>query len=161
VVLRARREPDNTQGTLSFLESQLHDYERAVAERPDDAPALVQLANAYWMTGRGPEMVHDLASRAIAADPANRGAWHLWAISESSPRERVSRWRQVVDRFPSDQLARASLADNAASLAGAEMDPDALELAITTYEQLLACAETDEQRASVGRALEILKGWNV
>ncbi|CAN5157137.1 hypothetical protein BH23GEM2_BH23GEM2_12770 [soil metagenome] len=143
------------------MESQLHDYERVVAERPDDAPALVQLANAYWMTGRGPEMVHDLASRAIAADPANRGAWHLWAISESSPRERVSRWRQVVDRFPKDQLARASLADNAASLAGAEMDEEALELAITTYEQLLACAETAEQRSSVGRALEILKGWNV
>lgn len=106
-------------------------------------------------------MVHDLASRAIAADPANRGAWHLWAISESSPRERVSRWRQVVDRFPTDQLARASLADNAASLAGAEMDGEALELAIATYEQLLACAETPEQQACVGRALEILKGWNV
>ena len=142
------------------MEPHLPDLERDVAERPDDAPALVRLANAYWMTGRGPETVHDLASRAIAADPGNRGAWHLWAISEPSPRERVARWRQVVDRFPADQLARANLADNAASLAGAEMDEEALNLAIATYEQLLAMAQTPEQRTACNRALEILRGWD-
>ncbi len=143
------------------MEVELTRLERAAADRPDDAHTLVQLANAYWLSGRGPDVVHDLASRAIAADPQNRGAWHLWAISESSPRERVSRWRQVVERFPADQLARANLADNAASLAGAEMDGDALLLAIATYEQLLACADSPAQRDAVSRALEVLKGWRV
>src|ERR687892_1503117 len=64
-------------------------YERIVAARPDDARALVVLANAYWLSGRGPDVVGDLASRAIAADPANRGAWHLWALSEGDPRQRT------------------------------------------------------------------------
>src|SRR5918999_1656290 len=48
-------------------------YERIVAERPDDARALVILASAYWLHGRGPDVVGELASRAIAADPDNRG----------------------------------------------------------------------------------------
>lgn len=128
---------------------------------PTDAPGLVRLASDHWLNGSGPEVVHELASRAIAADPDNRGAWHLWAISESSPRERVARWRQVVERFPQDDLARANLADNAASLAGAEQDAEALALAIATYEELLASAETTEQREAVGRALETLRAWRV
>lgn len=140
---------------------ELQALESDVSNNPNDAQALVRLANAYWMRGHGPEVVHDLASRALTIDPENRGAWHLWAISESSPRERVSRWRQVVERFPADQLARANLADNAASLAGAEMDPQALELAITTYEQLLACAESEDQRHAVGKALDVLRKWTV
>src|SRR5919204_5117450 len=53
-------------------------YERITAECPTDAQALVVLANAYWLTGRGPEVVASLALRAIDLDPANRGAWHLW-----------------------------------------------------------------------------------
>ncbi|HEU4643428.1 MAG TPA: hypothetical protein VFS44_13310, partial [Gemmatimonadaceae bacterium] len=77
-------------------------YERVVAERPDDARALVILANAYWLTGRGAEAVGDLASRAIAADSRNRGGWHLWALTEPELRERVARWRQVAERFPED-----------------------------------------------------------
>jgi hypothetical protein len=32
-------------------------YERVVAARPDDAQAMVVLANAYWLTGRGAEVV--------------------------------------------------------------------------------------------------------
>src|SRR5829696_8547590 len=68
-------------------------YERIVAERPNDARALVILASAYWLAGRGPEVVGELASRAIAADPANRAAWHLWALTEPAPRQRVSRWQ--------------------------------------------------------------------
>jgi hypothetical protein len=140
---------------------ELHALETEVSNNPDDPQALVRLANAYWLGGRGPEEVHELASRALSIDPDNRAAWHLWAISESAPRERVSRWRQVVERFPSDQLARANLADNAASLAGAEMDPEALDLAILTYEQLLACAETAEQQDAVGKALQTLRGWRL
>src|SRR5687767_5094024 len=61
-------------------------YEHIVAAKPDDARALVILANAYWLAGRGPEQVAELASRAIAADPTHRGALHLWAPTESDLR---------------------------------------------------------------------------
>ncbi len=133
--------------------------ERAVAECPDDAKALVALANHYWLIGAGPEVVGDLASRAIASDPENRAGWHLWALAESNPRERVSRWQQVSSRFPQDQLAKANLADNAASLAGAEHDYDAVDLAIATYEELLATAEHPDQRAALEKAITTLKAW--
>lgn len=136
-------------------------YEHVVADQPGNARALVILANAYWLTGRGPDVVGDLASRAIAADAANRGAWHLWALSESDPRQRVSRWQQVIARFPSDDLARAALADNAASLAGAEHDVDALDLAIATYEQLLSTAQSDAQRTALDGALTALRAWKL
>ncbi len=141
------------------LTDPLPDLERAVAERPDDAKAIVALANHYWLIGAGPEAVGDLASRAIAADPDNRAAWHLWALSESNPRERVSRWQQVSTRFPQDDLAKANLADNAASLAGAEHDYDAVDLAIVTYESLLATAQHSDQRAALDKAIRTLKGW--
>ena len=136
-------------------------YERIVEQRPHDARALVVLASAYWIHGRGPEVVGELASRAIGADPGNRGAWHLWALTESSPRDRVRRWAQVVARFPDDQLAAANLADNAASLAGAEHDPVALGLAIETYESLLARADAPPQRAALETALRTLRGWRL
>src|SRR3954470_12523263 len=48
-------------------------YERLVEARPGDAQAMVILANAYWLTGRGSEVVGSLATRAIAADAGNRG----------------------------------------------------------------------------------------
>ena len=133
--------------------------ERAVSERPDDAKALVALANHYWLIGAGPEVVGDLASRAIASDPDNRAGWHLWALAESNPRERVSRWQQVSSRFPQDQLAKANLADNAASLAGAEHDYQAVDLAIDTYSDLLATADHADQRAALENAIKTLKGW--
>jgi hypothetical protein len=141
------------------LTDPLPDLERAVAERPDDAAAIVALANHYWLIGAGPEAVGELASRAIAADPGNRAAWHLWALTESTPRERVKRWQQVSARFPSDDLARANLADNAASLAGAEYDYDAVDLAIVTYEALLVTATHPDQRAALSKAIATLKGW--
>src|SRR5215208_3093456 len=83
-------------------------YERVVAARPDDAQAIVVLANAYWLTGRGADVVGALAQRAIVADDSNRGAWHLWALAQSDPRARLERWVQVSHRFPADQLARAA-----------------------------------------------------
>ena len=132
-------------------------FEHIVAERPKDAQAMVVLANAYWITGRGPDVVGRLASRAIEADSTNRGAWHLWALAESEVRDRVLRWQEVARRFPHDQLARAALADNAASLAGAEHDDDALQLAISTYEGLLAEAARPEQRAALEGTLRVLK----
>lgn len=136
-------------------------YEHVVAQRPTDARALVALANAYWITGRGPDVVGELAARAKAADAGNRAAWHLWALAESHVRARVERWKQVTARFPHDQLARAALADNAASLAGAEHDPLALDLAIRTYEGLLEEAQTPTQRRALDSTLEALRGWKL
>ena len=132
-------------------------YEHIVAQRPTDAQAMVVLANAYWLTGRGTEVVGALATRAKEADDGNRGAWHLWALSESDLRARVDRWRAVSRRFPQDQLARAALADNAVSLATAEDDPAALDLAIVTYESLLAEATRTDQRLALQATLDALK----
>ena len=136
-------------------------YERIVAARPNDARALVILANAYWLTGRGAEATGELAARALAADPGNRGAWHLWALTEGVPRERMMRWKQVVERFPEDDLARASLADNATSLASGERDREALQLAIRSYEMLRRKATDPAQRAAVEQALQTLRGWTL
>ncbi len=141
------------------LSDPIADLEKAAAENPNDATKLVALANAYWLSGRGPEAVGDLASRAIAADPDNRAGWHLWALSESDPRQRLGRWQQVSERFPGDDLARANVADNAAALAGAEHDYDALDLAIVTYEQLLSTATERDQREALDAALRSLRGW--
>lgn len=135
--------------------------EQDASERPGDARALVALANAYWLAGRGPEAVGDLASRAITADPENRAAWHLWALTESNPRDRLGRWQQVSARFPEDDLARANVADNAAALAGAEHDMDALDLAIATYEQMLPRAEHPDQKHAIEGALGALRGWRL
>ena len=132
-------------------------YEAVVAQQPDNARALVILANAYWLAGRGPDVVGALATRAIAADAGNRGAWHLWALTAEAPRERVTRWQQVATRFPADDLARAALADNAASLASTDDDPVALKLAIATYEELLARAQSAQQRGALERALGALR----
>jgi hypothetical protein len=141
------------------LTDPLPELERAVKDRPEDAKAIVALANHYWLIGAGPEVVGELASRAIASDPESRAAWHLWALAESNPRERVTRWQQVSRRFPQDDLARVNLADNAASLAGAEQDYEAVDLAIVTYEALLASAQQPDQRAALEKAIRTLKGW--
>jgi cytochrome c-type biogenesis protein CcmH/NrfG len=135
------------------------ELERNVRENPTDARALVALANHYWLTGHGPDVVGDLANRAIASDPTNRAAWHLWALSESDPRKRVGRWQQVSARFPADDLAKANLADNAASLAGAEHDYDAVDLAISTYRELLSTATSGEQRTALEKAISTLEKW--
>ena len=62
-------------------------------------------------------------------------------------------------RFQSDDLARANLADNAAALAGAEHDYQAVDLAIETYEDLLTRAERADQRSALEKAIKTLKGW--
>lgn len=134
-------------------------YERVVEREPDNAAALVALANAYWLTGRGPDVVGEIAGRALAADPHNRAAWHLWALTESSPRGRMSRWQQVTQRFPEDKLAHAALADNATSVASAENDPVALKLAIGTYEMLMATATDSREREALSSALATLRNW--
>jgi hypothetical protein len=136
-------------------------YERVVEEQPTNARALVILANAYWLSGRGPDVVGALADRAIAADPGNRGAWHMWALTEGNQRDRTIRWIQVVERFPEDQLAKAALADNAASLASAEHDKEALQLAMRTYEQLHAAATSDQQRTALETALATLRNFRL
>jgi hypothetical protein len=135
-------------------------YERVVQASPDDARAIVILANAFWLQGRGPEVVGELANRAIAADPSNRAAWHLWALSEADPRRRTNRWQQVAARFPMDNLALAAAADNAAAVAGAEKDYEMLDLAIVTFEKLLERSTEPAQREAVDGALRSLRGWH-
>ena len=136
-------------------------YERITAEVPHDAQALVVLANSYWLVGRGPAVVGELATRAREIDPGNRGAWHLWALAESDLRKRVERWLVVTQRFPEDQLARAALADNATSLANDEQDPVALKLAIATYETLLAESTHTAQRLALEQSLKTLRSWRL
>jgi hypothetical protein len=134
-------------------------YEQVVEHQPTNARALVILANAYWLSGRGPELVGDLANRALAVDPLNRAAWHLWALTEGNQRDRTVRWLQVTQRFPDDLLAKAALADNAASLAAAEHDKEALAMAIGAYEELWANSPTAEQRAALETALTTLRNY--
>jgi hypothetical protein len=136
-------------------------YERIVSDSPADAQAMVVLANAYWLTGRGPAMVSELASRAKTVDASNRGAWHLWALAESDLRKRTERWLEVTKQFPSDQLARAALADNATSLANDESDPVALKLAIATYESLLAESTATAQKLALEQTLKTLRTFKV
>jgi hypothetical protein len=136
-------------------------YVSIVAASPADAQAMVILANAYWLTGRGPDVVGDLATRAKAADQNNRGAWHLWSLAEPSARGRMERWSEVAKRFPADQLARAALADNATSVAHDEHDPLALDLAIATYEGLLAESSHTAQRLALEETIKTLKKWVV
>jgi hypothetical protein len=136
-------------------------FESVVERLPADAQAIVVLANAYWLTGRGPDAVGKLARRAIDLDAGNRGAWHLYALSESDPRARMERWREVSTRFPADQLARAALADNAAAVAGAEHDPLALDLAVATYESLLTEAKNPAQRKTLRDTIETLRKWRL
>lgn len=136
-------------------------YERIVETSPAEAQPMVVLANAYWLTGRGADVVGRLAERARSADDGNRGAWHLWALAESDPRARMERWRAVTERFPADQLARAALADNAASVAGAEHDPLALDLAVQTFEGLWVEASRDEERHALQETIAKLKGWKL
>ncbi len=132
--------------------------EVVVDREPTNARALVRLANAYWLTGRGPDVVGELASRAITADPAHRGAWHLWALTETEPRARMTRWLQVSERFPDDDLARANLADNAASVGTAEDDPVATQLALDTFATLRRTAQHPAQREAIDRAMDALRG---
>jgi hypothetical protein len=134
----------------------------SVTERiPGDAQSIVVLANAYWLTGRGPETVGRLAQRARELDPENRGAWHLYALSESDPRARMERWREVTTTFPADLLAKAALADNAAAVAGAEHDPKALDLAVATYETLLKESSNPAQKKALRETIAALRKWRI
>lgn len=155
-VLRAAAAPH-----LALAEVVIPVYERLVPRCPADAQSMVILANAYWITGRGADVVGELAARALAADPGNRGAWHLWALAEGDPRARMERWQRVVDTFPTDPLARAALADNAVSVADAERDPAALDLAVRTYEGLWADASRDAERRALEETLARLRGWRL
>ena len=73
----------------------------------------------------------------------------------------MMRWKQIVERFPEDDLARASLADNATSLASAERDREALQIAIRSYEILRRKTTNPEQLRAVEQALATLRGWKL
>lgn len=134
-------------------------FEDVVEAQPNNSRALVRLANCYWLVGAGPKPVAELASRAIAIDPSDRAAWHLWALAEDQPRERVARWQQVASRFPHDDLALANVADNAASVAGTERDYEMVDIAIAAFEELKTRAKRDEEHAAVDKALKTLRSW--
>jgi hypothetical protein len=134
-------------------------FEDVVEAQPNNSKALVRLANCYWLVGAGAKPVAELASRAIAIDPSDRGAWHLWALSEDRPRERVARWQQVATRFPQDDLALANVADNAASVAGAERDYEMVDIAIAAFEELKTRAKREDEHAAVDNALKTLRSW--
>jgi len=68
----------------------------------------------------------------------------------------VTRWQQVAQRFAQDDLARAALADNAASLASGEDDPVALKLAVDTYKELLSRSTNTQQRLALQSAIDAL-----
>ncbi len=162
VMRLARDEPVDALVAAADAHREMHEvagpiFEGVVARDPHNVRALVGLANAFWLTGRGPDVVGALASRAIAADPSSRAGWHMWALTEPTPRGRVQRWQQVADRFPDDLLARVNLADNAAAVAGADDDPVALKTAIATYEALLAVATQPAQRIALQQALDALR----
>lgn len=162
----AKRTPPDQLKTLAHDYREMPEvviplYERVVAALPADAQAIVVLANAYWLTGRGPDVVGSMAARAKAIDADNRGAWHLWALAEADLRKRVDRWHEVTRRFPADQLARAALADNATSLANDEQDAVALKLAIATYESLLAESTQTAQRLALEHTLQTLRAWRL
>ena len=131
--------------------------EVVVDREPNHARALVRLANAYWLTGRGPDVVGELAARALTADPSHRGAWHLWALTDTEPRGRMHRWLQVTERFPEDELAKANLADNAASVGAAEDDPVALKLALDTFAELRRTAKHPQQAQALDQAMTALR----
>lgn len=131
--------------------------EVVVEREPTHARALVRLANAYWLSGRGPEVVGELASRALSSDPSHRGAWHLWALTETNPRIRMGRWLQVTERFPDDDLARANLADNAATVGSEEDDPVAIKLALDNFQRLRATAPHPAQRDALDKAIDALQ----
>ncbi|MGQ0640840.1 MAG: hypothetical protein ACT4P6_08765 [Gemmatimonadaceae bacterium] len=133
--------------------------EDVVQAEPNNSRALVRLANGYWLLGAGPQPVGELASRAIAVDPSDRAAWHLWALAEENPRDRVGRWRQVATRFPQDDLALANVADNAASVAGAERDYEMVDIAIAAYETLRSRVQRDAERVAVEKALATRRAW--
>ena len=136
-------------------------YERIVEASPDGGTADGRAANAYWLTGRGADVVGELAERAKHVDAANRGAWHLWALAQSDPRARMERWRGRDRRFPADQLARAALADNAASVAGAEHDPLALDLARADLRGAVGRGEPRRGAQALEESITKLKGWKL
>jgi hypothetical protein len=72
----------------------------------------------------------------------------------------MTRWLQVTQRFPEDELAKANLADNATSIASADRDREAWQIALHTYRSLLRTATRPEQRSALEEAIGVLEKWN-
>jgi hypothetical protein len=85
---------------------------RAVAQRPDDIPALVQLANLYGYGGQEEQAIA-LYEKAIGADSSqvvaatNLGT-HLMKIGRAD--EAMHLWSDVLTRSPGLEIARMNLA---------------------------------------------------
>ena len=89
-------------------------YEAVVEAQPDNARALVMLANAYWLLGLGPDVVSELANRAIVADIDNellarrllREALVRQCIrsADKSPAHEADESRADVKKLPLDDV---------------------------------------------------------
>jgi len=135
-------------------------YERIVADRQADAQAMVVLANAYWLTGRGPGPVEALAVRAKEIDPMNRGAC-ICGRSPNPTCENASSGGSPSPRVPSDQLARAALADNATSLRMTSKIRLRSSSRSPRMRVLLAEAPGTAQRLALEQSLKTLRGWKL
>jgi hypothetical protein len=69
----------------------------------------------------------------------------------------MQRWLQVTQRFADDELARANLADNAASVGTTEDDPVALKLALDTFAGLRSTASHPRQVEALDQAITALR----
>ena len=73
----------------------------------------------------------------------------------------MTRWLQVTTRFPEDELAKANLADNAASIASTDRDREALQIALHTYRSLLRSATHPDQRLALEEAIGVMERWSL
>ena len=103
--------------------------------RPTDAQAMVILANAYWLTGRGPDAVEQLAVRAQGDRPdqprrlASLGAH---AGRPAQTRRPLARGHEAISRPTNSRAPRSPTTPRASRTT--KHDPVALKLAIATYE---------------------------
>jgi hypothetical protein len=135
-------------------------YERIVELSPTEAQPMVVLANAYWLSGRGAEVVGQLAERAKSVDDGT-AAPGTCGRSPSPTRAANGAMACGDAALPGRPARAAALADNAASVAGAEHDPLALDLAVQTFESLWAEASRDEERRALEETIAKLKGWTL
>ena len=135
-------------------------YERIVADSPNDAQAMVVLANSYWLTGRGPDAVEQLASRAKAIDraesrrlaPLGAGRSRICESASIVGSKSRSAFRATNSRAPRSPTTPRVWRTT-------KQDPVALKLAIATYEGLLAETKQTAQRLALEETLKKLRNW--
>ena len=136
---------------------------RADRRRPAAQRACARHSRERLLADRSrSDVVGELASRAIAADATNRGAWHLWALSESDPRQRVTPLaagrRPLSVGRPRPRRAcrqrRVARRRRARHRRARSRDRD---VRATAHDR----AESDADATRSERALESLRGWKL